>query len=446
MRRATGLGEMNGQMQHCYTVNVCGGDRPGVLASVSRAVDEAGGRIESARKTVVDGNFTMIMTVNLPGRWGPTQLAEALRREGWPDWEHAVMVQPPTAREEPASTQRTQRFVVTVWGEDRPGVAGRLDICLAAKGIPITDLCGEWDGEEFALVAHIAVPADVALDSLQADLERLGEEFDCDVKLQELDVFLGWDGLSHAESVGCRERDAQRSSSSPPPMVRIGRREGDYIQGDAPPHSPDVDRRLLACELHDGPVQQFTGALFCLEGSRRVRETNADEAKANFDRGLHLLTEGIAEARTLLSDLELAEAHSDVAVAVGHFISNVKADQDADIKLITKGDLGCLAPPLQWAILRIVQESVRNALKHSGSRTIRVTLARLDGQVRIDVQDWGRGFVPKEVAGGHFGLRGIEARSHLLGGYVAVDSCPGHGTRITVGLPALRTLIEGMRA
>lgn len=215
-------------MEHSYTVNVCGGDQPGVLTSASRAVEAAGDHIKSARKAVVDGSFTMIMTVNLPDRWGPTQLAEALRREGWPDWEHAVMAQPPTTREEPASTQRTQPFVVTVWGEDRPGVAGRLDMCLAAKGIPITDLCGEWNGEEFALVAHVAVPANVALDSLQADLERQADE--------------------------------------------------------------------------------------------------------------------------------------------------------------------------------------------------------------------------KEVAGGHFGLCGIEAQSHLLGGYVAVDSCPGHGTRITVGVPALRTLIEGMHA
>ena len=394
-------------------VNVCGRDHPGVLASVSQAVDGAGGRIKSARKIVIDGNFTMIMTVNLPGRWGPTQLAEGLRREGWPDWAHAVTAQSPATCEEPASTQRTRRFVVTVWGEERPGVARGLDICLAGKGILMADLCGEWDGEKFSLVAHIDVPTDIALDSFQADLEKLGEKFDCDVKLQEFDVLLGWDALSH---------DA------------------------TPPHAPDLDRRLLACELHDGPIQQFTGALFCFEGSRRVRETNPDEAKTNFDKGYQLLTEGIAEAHRLLTDLESAEEQSDVAGAVGRFINSMKTDRDADIELITKGDLGCLAPSLQWAILRIVQESVRNALKHSGSRTIRVTVARLDGQVRIDVQDWGTGFDPNEVAEGHLGLRGIQVRSELLGGYATVDSCPGHGTRIMVGLPALNTLIEGMHA
>jgi glycine cleavage system transcriptional repressor len=190
---------MNAQMEHGYIVDVFGGDRPGILASVSRAVTAVGGSIESARKTVVDGNFTMIMTMKLPGRWGPTQLAESLRREGSPDWEHAVMAQPPTAHEEPVSAQRTRRFVVTVWGEDRPGVAKGLDMCLAARGILMADLCGEWDGEEFALVAHIDVPTDIALDSLQIDLEKLEKDFDCDVKLQELDVFLDWDAMSHAD-------------------------------------------------------------------------------------------------------------------------------------------------------------------------------------------------------------------------------------------------------
>ncbi|MHB8969620.1 MAG: sensor histidine kinase [Pirellulaceae bacterium] len=72
-------------------------------------------------------------------------------------------------------------------------------------------------------------------------------------------------------------------------------------------------------------------------------------------------------------------------------------------------------------------------------------LTQRDDYIRVDVQDWGIGFNPREVGDGHFGLEGIQERARLFGGSATVKSALGKGTRIVVQLPLrsdLDTVIE----
>jgi len=79
--------------------------------------------------------------------------------------------------------------------------------------------------------------------------------------------------------------------------------------------------------------------------------------------------------------------------------------------------------------VRITQESLANACRHSGSRRLSVELP-LDGDVlRVRVRAWGVGFDPKSPAPGHFGVSGIRRRVELLHGTAAIHSEPGKGTR-----------------
>ena len=104
-------------------------------------------------------------------------------------------------------------------------------------------------------------------------------------------------------------------------------------------------------------------------------------------------------------------------------------------------DLACgrLAPPLESAIFRIVQESLQNACRHSRSDRIHVALGKRDDRIHIDVRDWGIGFNVDGVAEQRFGLQGIRERVRLLDGQVTIESAPAKGTHISVELP----LIDG---
>ena len=97
------------------------------------------------------------------------------------------------------------------------------------------------------------------------------------------------------------------------------------------------------------------------------------------------------------------------------------------------------------ALYRILQEALANGFRHSGATRQKVSVARAGSAITLIVTDDGRGFSTKQVLareedvgveGGHFGLRGIQDRVAMLGGSFGLESSPGHGTTLSVTLPA----------
>jgi signal transduction histidine kinase len=83
-------------------------------------------------------------------------------------------------------------------------------------------------------------------------------------------------------------------------------------------------------------------------------------------------------------------------------------------------------------VLRIAQEALGNAVRHSGAGRISV---RLDGRV-LEVADDGRGFDPAAVRGRRLGLTSMAERATELGATLRVESAPGAGTTIRLELAA----------
>jgi signal transduction histidine kinase len=96
-----------------------------------------------------------------------------------------------------------------------------------------------------------------------------------------------------------------------------------------------------------------------------------------------------------------------------------------------------LAPPVEHAVLRVAQEALANALKHSDAGQVRLELRAEDGQVAVSVTDDGLGFDPdgdgSTRAG--LGLRLMRERVEELGGSIRVDSATGRGTSVRVLIP-----------
>ena len=68
---------------------------------------------------------------------------------------------------------------------------------------------------------------------------------------------------------------------------------------------------------------------------------------------------------------------------------------------------------------------------------MQIQLAQVDDRIRVEIQDWGIGFVPEDIGESHFGVAGIRERARLLGGTAVIDSEPGKETRIVAELPVL---------
>jgi signal transduction histidine kinase len=99
-----------------------------------------------------------------------------------------------------------------------------------------------------------------------------------------------------------------------------------------------------------------------------------------------------------------------------------------------------LAEPIETSIFRIAQEALSNALRHSGSRAVLVTLNQRGHWLCLKVEDWGVGFDPETVGTKGVGLEGIRQRTQLFEGRVKIRSAPGKGTMIKVELPVLEKM------
>lgn len=198
----------------------------------------------------------------------------------------------------------------------------------------------------------------------------------------------------------------------------------------------DRDRKLLAYEIHDGLAQQLTGALLMLQGYRELAGSDPKEAWKAFDAGLRTLSQGVSETRRLISGLRPPVLdESGIVAAIEHLVYEAQQPGGPEIEFSSDVAFERLAPPLENALFRIVQESLTNACRYSKSDKVLVRLTQREDRIRTEIRDWGVGFVPAQVNGPHFGLHGIRERARLISGRAIIRSVPGKGTRILVDLP-----------
>jgi len=182
------------RFENVYVIDVMSDDHPGIVAAVSNAVESLGGNIDSCSQTVLGGYFTLIMIVSLPEPIEAERLAEQVREAG----DHSdfqVLVRPAIAPQSYAPRREIDKFVITAFGKDQPGIVRRFSQYLAGKDINIVDLYGDRTGEEFVLIGQLEVPTQWDIRMLQADLEQMGSELGFTVKLQHENIFVATNQL-----------------------------------------------------------------------------------------------------------------------------------------------------------------------------------------------------------------------------------------------------------
>ena len=196
------------------------------------------------------------------------------------------------------------------------------------------------------------------------------------------------------------------------------------------------ERQLVAYEIHDGIVQDMSGSLMFLEAARHALESGSQDTEADLQQAIRLLRESIKEARRLISGLRppiLEEAG--VLPALHNLIDELLIAGQMEIEFIHDVHFDRLAPALEMAIYRIVQEGLNNAWQHSQTKRAQVVLRQLDHHIEIIIRDWGVGFDPSVTKKRRYGLTGVRERARLLGGGATIESAPERGTTIRVQLP-----------
>lgn len=200
----------------------------------------------------------------------------------------------------------------------------------------------------------------------------------------------------------------------------------------------EEERVRLARELHDETVQSLIALGQQMERVQRsCRPGSAAAAQvAELRQGVRGLVQDlrrlIGDLRPVcLDDLGLEPA---LEMLVGRLPAGLQAE------LVVEGAARRLAPELELAAYRIVQEALKNVAQHSRATHVRVQLSFEAQALRAVVEDDGVGFAvpgsPDDPAGdGHFGLLGMRERAMRFGGWLKLTSAPGEGTRVEAYIP-----------
>jgi signal transduction histidine kinase len=200
----------------------------------------------------------------------------------------------------------------------------------------------------------------------------------------------------------------------------------------------EAERRRIARELHDSLGQYLTALRLgfpaiephCV-GNQAAQQKLGELKGLATDLGREL--NRIAwELRPLaLDDFGLQGA---VTQYLEEWADRSRLHIDLEINLGNRR----LPQALETALFRVVQEAVTNVVKHAGADRIGVVLEAIGNELRLIVEDDGKGFdvaAGKEVGIKHMGLLGVRERLALLGGSLEIETSEEGGTTVYVGIP-----------
>ncbi len=192
-----------------------------------------------------------------------------------------------------------------------------------------------------------------------------------------------------------------------------------------------AERRRIARDLHDGVVQDLAGTAFALHSVSSDAGATPAVRTAVSDAG-RSLRESLRALRSLLVEIHPPDLGADGLAAALEDLTAPAAGMGIATTVSVEGveQVSDQTTTLVW---RVAQETVRNAIRHSGATSLDVRFAAAGGQVTLTVTDDGRGFDPGgPVAPGHLGLRGLASLAADTGGRLSVRSSLGAGTTVTL--------------
>ena len=202
----------------------------------------------------------------------------------------------------------------------------------------------------------------------------------------------------------------------------------------------EEERKRIARELHDDTGQAITSLMVGLraasDGAEPPLRSQFEGLRAIAAQTLESVKRLARELRPpLLDDLGLP-------AALDRYVSGYRANfgLNADLQMTGFGNGDRLAPQVELALYRVIQEALTNVAKHAHARNVSIVVERRAGSVKAIVEDDGGGFdvnavlnAPQEE--GKLGLHGMRERAELMGGRLTLESTPGAGSSVFVEIP-----------
>ena len=195
------------------------------------------------------------------------------------------------------------------------------------------------------------------------------------------------------------------------------------------------ERSRISREIHDGIAQSIYMLSLQLETSADLARQRQHDLRERLDGLVDLSKETLLEVRHYIFDLKpyLAGEKGLVSMVENQIreFNNV-ARVPANLK--TCGEERIVPVPVATCLYRVTQEALANAFKHSRASQVGVSLDFGPDGVGLEIWDDGQGFDAASASYGH-GLSNMRERAEELSGTFALNTTPGKGTRVVIGLP-----------
>jgi signal transduction histidine kinase len=197
----------------------------------------------------------------------------------------------------------------------------------------------------------------------------------------------------------------------------------------------DVERHRIARDLHDSVTQRLYSVAFLADAAQRQLAAGSGNAGDTVRRIRSLLLTSLSELRVLLFELQPQSLDATrFPQLIVQLVETVAAGVDGDVEADV-AEIPVLPRHVKLGMYRLAQESLSNAVRHSGARSIAVRVGHDQGTTSLVVSDTGTGFDPDRVTQGH-GLRNLQERAANIGAELLIDSRSEVGTTVTVNWSA----------
>ena len=195
------------------------------------------------------------------------------------------------------------------------------------------------------------------------------------------------------------------------------------------------ERGRFAREIHDSLAQGLTSVSLQLECARTHLSKDTIVVSEHLEKARSLVRESLREARRTVWNLRpLSLGEADLASTLQRYAANLSGDGRIKMSQQIEGTPRPLPPDHEATLLRIGQEALTNAVRHSGATEVIHRLCFGNGWITLTVSDNGCGFDVAERVGKRFGLTGIHERMAASGGSLSIDSIRGQGTEVSATL------------
>jgi len=199
------------------------------------------------------------------------------------------------------------------------------------------------------------------------------------------------------------------------------------------------ERNRIAQDLHDNLAQGLAGIVVQIDAAKRVLNDSPSDARQHLEDASNQARDSLEETRRSVRALHpLLLERSDLYQALSKLTQQLANGAPVKVECNLKGKPRTLSKEVELNLLRIAQEAISNALKHSNAQEIGIHLMFGPEQIELRVQDNGNGFKSpkwKTDQDQGLGLAGMQSRAEKIGGCLAIRSQNGKGTEILIQVP-----------